>query len=292
MFISSSTSSTPTLSGASLLPRASIALNVEQIVNSLMQAKIAPLNKIDAEINKKNLATSATGEFQSRLAVFESNLANLEGTTFDSFDDLKDKLSEFVDSYNSLLIFYRVTVKDIASSNVDDKYNGALTGEISIVQFMEKIKTLLASGLFKYGDENAGAVLSLQTLGVRFQSDGFLLMGNPLPIVNLNLSQTKAELLDRFNANDSGVSFGFDSNSIKLRDHVSDSVLFANFVFDKAEQQRNLQSRRGNLQNRIETIRDNYFRQYAAIDAQLAKLQSLKTSLSAIFDSFNKRNDS
>lgn len=276
-------------SSVSANPRGSLVLDVDGVVNALVQSKMAPLNRVTAEIEKRDIALSAAGVFRSKVADFESALSSLEGRTFETFSDLKDKLSSFVSAYNSLQSYYKASVKGISGASSSSADVNTLSGSPSISSFMDRISRFLSSGLFEAGSESGGYVLTLRSLGVSLQLDGSMKLGSPPQLLNndeeeLSLTETESRLLTRFN-NANGVTVGYDVTRGTLRDFLADDVplVLEKLVTEKSNQTGDLLRRQNLLQNRIDLIRESYYKQYSALDAQLARLQSLSSSLSGLF---------
>jgi flagellar hook-associated protein 2 len=53
-------------------------INVAEIVSALMESRQAPLNRLNAEIQRRSVSISALGSFQSKVSVLQQALANLE----------------------------------------------------------------------------------------------------------------------------------------------------------------------------------------------------------------------
>lgn len=286
---SSSLDSTAKLSGR--------VLDVQGLVDSVVASKMAPLNQVNAEIDRRDLAISAAGIFRSKVADVEASLSNLESLDSSSltFNDLRDALQSFVESYNALRSYYTTTVKSSSAASTNQAESGALSGNSGVTGFMARIASLLGTGLFKDNALGSGPSLSLRSLGVVVQSDGSLLLASPLPLYNgttkLSLSETRTELLSRFkSALDAGLTIGYEqSSTTKLRDFLSTNIplVLTNLIADKQIQKVDFQTRRDILQSRLKAVRNSAIKQYSALDAQLVKMQSLNSSITSMLSNLS-----
>lgn len=268
-------------SSSSFSSQRSLVLDVAGIVSSLIESKKGPLNRVETEITKKNLSISAMGVFKSKVSAFQSAVKTLENKgLYSSSDAVKSAIEGYVSTYNDLLSFYR-TVSRPKSGSKEIEYQGALMGDWASRSVMDSIGDFHRTG----GVASDGATFSFYSVGVMLESDGRL---------SIDYSKLNTAAIGTFGTQlSSGVTVGSASTSVSgitsyLSTALSATGLIDTAVFNASDQVSSLESRKSELEFRLESMREAYTRQYAALDSQLAKLQSLSSSYSSFFSNFNK----
>jgi flagellar hook-associated protein 2 len=184
----------------------------------------------------------------------------------------------FIDAYNDLAAFYADASKATSSSaSTDAGYEGSLAGNLAARSVMEEIRSR-----FFAGNLQADGVTALS-----FFSAGLAFSGSVLGFRESQWeSAVAAGLADKVA---SGLTLGKKStDSESLVDILSaaissDSSVIDEFVSNETfNRLPTLEQRKGRAEQSLELLRLMYVRQYSNLNAQLAKLDSISQSVSAM----------
>lgn len=182
-------------------------------------------------------------------------------------------VEDFVKAYNELLTFYKTE----SVSSTDPKKRGVLNSDSTLRTFMERIRGLYARGI-RLAD---GSDLSFSAIGVEVQRDGSIFLDKG----KLNNAVANG-LQDKFSA---GVTLGYESSSSNLTSFITASLrktgMISGHVADAEGEQTRLEQRVSDWEVRLTRIQDRYYRQYAALDALLFRLQTTSNALTSAIDS-------
>lgn len=184
----------------------------------------------------------------------------------------------FINAYNDLAAFYADASKATSSrASTDKSYEGSLAGNLAARSVMEEIR-----GRFFAGNLQADGVTALS-----FFSAGLAFSGSVLGFRESQWeSAVAAGLADKVA---SGLTLGKKSTeSESLVDILSaaissDSSVIDEFVSNETfNRLPTLEQRKGRAEQSLELLRLMYVRQYSNLNAQLAKLDSISQSVSAM----------
>ncbi len=82
-----------------------------------------------------------------------------------------------------------------------------------------------------------------------------------------------------------------DSLATFVTDYAGNNGYIASLVNNKTEMGYDLEDRQDQIQNRLNSIQNNYINQYSALNALLFQLSSTSTSLASVLDSLNSNNN-
>lgn len=256
------------------------AINVSEIVTSIMETRRAPVRRIEAEIEKRNVSISALGIFRSKVEGLQQAVGKLErSSSYVSSGDesarsatVRSAIEVFVSAYNGLVSHYRSEALRVTGAETQ----GSLVGNFAVSRFMTELRSLYSSGI-KFTESSS----SFSLIGIDLEIDGSL-------SVNENkLSQALDDgLADKFAL---GAKFGYQTDSRNLGVFLKNSVFVGGYFSTEIELQGNsilsLRSRKADVEASLELIKDRLMRQYAKLDAQLLQLQNTNSSMGSMFSS-------
>ena len=182
-------------------------------------------------------------------------------------------VEDFVNAYNELLTFYKTE----SISSQDPAARGVLNGDSTLRTFMDRIRGLYANGI-RLAD---GSNISLSSIGVEVQRDGSLFLDRG----DLNTAIANG-LQDKFAR---GVTLGYASSSLSLTSFLTSSLrttgLISSHLTDVETQQTRLEERVSDWEDKLARIEQRYYRQYAALDALLFRLQTTSNALTSAIES-------
>ena len=182
-------------------------------------------------------------------------------------------VQDFVTAYNDLISFYKT--ETVAST--DPKARGVLNGDSNVRSFMDRLRGLYTRGI-RLSD---GSNISFGSIGVEFQRDGTLYLDTGA----LNTAVSNG-LQDKLAA---GVTLGYESSTSNFTSFLTASLrtngLISTHLSDVESQQTELEKRISTWEDKLSRIQDRYYRQYAALDALLFRLQTTSNALTSAIDS-------
>jgi flagellar hook-associated protein 2 len=188
-----------------------------------------------------------------------------------------------VSTYNDLISFYNTETKKNAS---DETLRGTLHNDPAVRSFMIQIKDYLARGV-TLAD---GTSISFASIGVNFMRDGTLSLDASDSITGISLASAIADGLQTKLA--SGVSIGYQSETANLSNFIKSALretaglegVLAKRINEVENQQEKLQDRKEEIQSRLRLVEARYYRQYAALDALLFKLNTINNALTSAIE--------
>lgn len=184
-----------------------------------------------------------------------------------------EAVTDFVTAYNDLISFYKT--ETVAST--DPAARGVLNGDSNVRSFMDRLRTLYAQGI-RLAD---GSNISFSSIGVEFQRDGTLYLDTG----TLNTAVSNG-LQDKLAA---GVTLGYESSTSNLTSFLTASMrttgLISTHISDVEAQQSRIEERISDWEDKLARIEQRYYRQYAALDALLFRLQTTSNALASAIDS-------
>jgi hypothetical protein len=87
------------------------------------------------------------------------------------------------------------------------------------------------------------------------------------------------------------ISISNDSLTTFVTNYAGDNGYLARLVTNQTEAGYELADRQDQIQNRLNSIQNNYINQYSALNALLFQLSSTSTSLASVLDSLNSNNN-
>jgi flagellar capping protein FliD len=182
-------------------------------------------------------------------------------------------IEDFVTAYNDLLSFYKTE----SISSQDPAARGVLNGDSTLRTFMERVRSLYARGI-RLAD---GSSISFSSIGVEVQRDGSIYLDKG----KLNTAVSNG-LQEKFAA---GVKVGYESSTSNLTSFITASLrttgLITSHLTDVETQQTRLEDRVEEWEDKLARIEQRYYRQYAALDALLFRLQTTSNALTSAIES-------
>lgn len=195
----------------------------------------------------------------------------------------KSMIQSFVAAYNDLVSYYQSTISSAPTSGEAPDV-GALRNNSTIRSLMSELATLYISGnRYKSGNTWLSAS-SFREMGISLQSGGLL---------SLNESKLDSALAGQLGGQlSAGLRFGYQSESVSLSTRLGDArySLLPRERKSTEDSLRVLSLDKSRIESNLATIRTQYIAQYAALDAQLAKFQSLGNSLSSMLLGLQQNN--
>jgi flagellar capping protein FliD len=184
-----------------------------------------------------------------------------------------EAVTDFVTAYNDLIGFYKT--ETVAST--DPASRGVLNGDSNVRSFMDRLRTLYVQGI-RLAD---GSNISFSSIGVEFQRDGTLYLDTG----TLNTAVSNG-LQDKLAA---GVTLGYESSTSNFTSFLTASLrttgLISTHISDVEAQQTRIEERISDWEDKLARIEQRYYRQYAALDALLFRLQTTSNALASAIDS-------
>jgi flagellar hook-associated protein 2 len=236
---------------------------IDDVVEGLTIDLTGDVVPVAAPINSLAAADFSLGHVQS------ASIRVTAGATDLSAQAVKD----FANAYNELIGFYKTE----SASSTDPDARGVLNGDSSLRSYMERLRSLYSRGL-KLAD---GSTLSFNSVGVEFQRDGKLYVDES----KLNAAVTDG-LQEKFAA---GIKIGVESDTMNFTSFMTQSLqvggLLAQHLLDEEKEQVRLQDRIDTLETKMTRIEERLYKQYAALDALLFRLQTTSNALASAIDS-------
>lgn len=182
-------------------------------------------------------------------------------------------IEDFVTAYNDLLSFYKTE----SISSQDPAARGVLNGDSTLRAFMDRVRGLYSRGI-RLAD---GSSISFSSVGVEVQRDGTIYLDKG----KLNTAVSNG-LQEKFAA---GVKVGYESSTSNLTSFITASLrttgLITSHLTDVETQQTRLEDRVSDWEDKLARIEQRYYRQYAALDALLFRLQTTSNALTSAIES-------
>jgi flagellar hook-associated protein 2 len=192
-------------------------------------------------------------------------------------DAVQKNIQGFVDAYNAL----NSTLADATKYTAATKTAGALQGDVTTVGLQNALRSMM-------GSTSSGSTFSyLSDVGIERQTDGSLKVNTTkLTSAQQDLPNLK-NLFTADNGNTSTNGFG-----LKVRDFSRGLVAFDGLVSNKSTALQGSITRNSKDQDRVNErasrVESQLFRQYSALDAQMAQLNGLNSYVTAQLAQWNK----
>lgn len=206
--------------------------------------------------------------------VFDALTATTVNVTAGTQDLATSAVTDFVTAYNDLLSFY----KEQSASSTDAKKRGVLNTDTSLRTYMERLRGLYGKGV-RLAD---GGTLSFSAIGIEIQRDGSLY---------LNTGKLNSAVADGLQSKFAeGVTLGYESATSSLTSFLTNSLkattgLLTSHIKDTENQQSEIQKKIDDWEVRLARVQERYYRQYAALDALIFKLQNTSDALGSAIQS-------
>jgi flagellar hook-associated protein 2 len=203
--------------------------------------------------------------------------APAEITIEPDLDVVQKNIQSFVDAYNAL----NTTIADATKYNAATKTGGPLQGDATTLGLQTALRSML-------GSSSVGSTLSrLSDAGIERQTDGSLKINTTkLTTVQQDLPNLK----NLFATNNSdALTNGF---GLKVRDFARSMVAFDGQVTGKSAALQATITRNSKDQDRVNErasrVEAQLYKQYSALDAQMAQLNGLNSFVTAQLAVWNK----
>ena len=223
-------------------------------------------------INLNTPVTPGTGEI-STLTEADTKYSALAATTLNVAVAAEDSSNEvfrtFVTAFNELVDFYKEQTKAAA----DPAKRGTLANDPNVRSFMERLKSLYSNGI-RLSD---GTNLTFGSIGIVLQVDGRLEIdeGDFALAISSGL-QSKLN---------NGVIIGYESATVNFTRYMTDSLkkdgIVSSRITNIEDEQDRLQDKIDELNQKLSLVEMRYYKQYAALDALLFRLQAVNGALNS-----------
>ena len=212
-----------------------------------------------------------------------ANFSAVSSTTINVTKSDKDSATEvvqnFVTAFNDLLTYYA----EQAASSTEAETRGLLRGDFSTSTFIDRLRGLYRNGL-RLAD---GTSMSFSEMGVSVQRDGKLLLNDS------TLAEAIADgLQEKFSQ---GVTLGYESASVNLTKYLTDSLksdgLLTSRVDAVKEEKTRLEDKISELEDKMSILELRYYKQYAALDGLLMRLQATQSALTSALSGLQQMNN-
>ena len=223
-------------------------------------------------INLNTPVTPATGEI-STLTEADTKYSALAATTLNVAVAAEDSSNEvfrtFVTAFNELVDFYKEQTKAAA----DPAKRGTLANDPNMRSFMERLKSLYSNGI-RLSD---GTTLTFGSIGIVLQVDGRLEVDEgDFALAISNGLQSKLN---------NGVIIGYESATVNFTRYMTDSLkkdgIVSSRITNIEDEQDRLQDKIDELNQKLSLVETRYYKQYAALDALLFRLQAVNGALNS-----------
>ena len=202
-------------------------------------------------------------------ADFSAVAATTVNVTRSETDSATTIFQSFVTAFNDLVTYYRE--QSVSSMNAESR--GVLNGDFSTSAFMSRLQGLYRNGI-RLSD---GSSLSFSEIGISVQRDGKLLLsdGDFADALTNGLQSKLAQ----------GVTLGYESASVNFVKYLTDSLksdgILTSRVDAVEDEQTRLQDKISELEDKMSVLETRYYKQYAALDGLLMRLQATQSALSS-----------
>jgi len=220
-----------------------------------------------------NTVTDALTGVTLNLKAVTSNPATL--TVSQAESSARPKLDALVKAYNDLQTFYKTETQ----SSADASTRGVLNSDFAVGSMMREILTGLMMPITGVSGVALSGQTDLSALGLKLKDNGQLAVDDSLLAKATTLQSRLA----------SGLTIGYAASSGKdLSTRISEMFTSGGMLQERIDNeqkvQKDLNTRKTTLQDKLATIQARYTAQYAALDSLLFKLQSTSTSLKNALD--------
>lgn len=250
-------------------------------VGQVAQDAKVKINGVDIESASNNMVNVVDGV---TLQLTQKTTAPLEIKIETDLDAIQKNIQSFVDAYNAL----NSTLTDATKYDAASKKGGVLQGDSTTVGLQNNLRAMLGSSsvgaTFSAGSPN---VSWLTDAGIERQTDGSLKI-NSSKLTSALQDTTNLKNLFAANNNDP-VTNGF---GLKVRDFARGLVALDGVVSNKSTALQSSISRNSKDQDRVNDraarVEEQLRKQYSALDAQMAKMNSLSSYVTAQLAQWNK----
>ncbi len=234
---------------------------VDDVISGVTFNLNAPVVPAGGSIS--SLASADFGTAQSTVVNVSSGAEDLSAAA----------IEDFVTAYNDLISFYKTE----SVSSKDPEARGVLNGDTTLRTFMDRVRGLYARGI-RLAD---GSSISFSSIGVEVQRDGSIFLDKG----KLNTAVSNG-LQEKFAA---GVKVGYEGPTSTLTSFITSSLrttgLIGSHLNDAESSQMRLEERISDWEDKLARIEQRYYRQYAALDALLFRLQTTSNALASAIES-------
>ena len=223
-------------------------------------------------INLNTPVTPATGEI-STLTEADTKYSALAATTLNVAVAAEDSSNEvfrtFVTAFNELVDFYKEQTKAAA----DPAKRGTLANDPNVRSFMERLKSLYSNGI-RLSD---GTTLTFGSIGIVLQVDGRL---------EIDEGDFALAISDGLQSKlNNGVIIGYESATVNFTRYMTDALkkdgIVSSRITNIEDEQDRLQDKIDELEQKLSMVETRYYKQYAALDALLFRLQAVNGALNS-----------
>ncbi|WP_090129168.1 flagellar filament capping protein FliD [Limnohabitans sp. Rim11] len=248
-----------------------VAGNVYQ--DQAAQNSTFKLNGIEFVRGSNTVADVLTGV---TLNLTAKTTAPINLTVAQAASTARPKVEALVKAYNDLLGFYKAQTQ----SSTDAASRGVLNSDFAVGSMMRQLLNGLMMPLKGIAGASLTGASDLSTLGVKLQDNGQLAVDDTL------FTKASTTLQARLAA---GLVIGYDATTSKdLSTRITEMYTSGGVLQDRIDNEQNVQkelnTRKTELQEKLVTVQARYTAQYAALDALLFKLNSTSTSLKSALD--------
>lgn len=239
---------------------------------------------LDAKVKINGVAiSSATNSMVNvtpgvTLQLSQVTTAPTEITVANDLDVVQKNIQTFVDAYNAL----NSTIANATKYDAATKFAGPLQGDATTLGLQSAIRSMLGSG-------SVGSTFArLSDVGIERQTDG------SLKINTTKLTSAQQDLPNLKNLfttdNSDPLTNGF---GLKVRDFARSMVAFDGRITNKSTALQDSITRNSKDQDRVNDkasrIEAQLYKQYSALDAQMAQMSSLSSFVTAQLAVWNKQ---
>ena len=235
------------------------------------QVTINGVNVVSASNKMVNVVPGVT------LQLNQVTTAPADITIATDLDAVQKNIQNFVDAYNAL----NATIADATKYTAATKTGGPLQGDSTTLGLQSALRSML-------GSTSAGSTFSyLSDVGIERQTDGSLKINTTkLTSAQQNIPNLK-QLFTADNSNPLTNGFG-----LKVRDFARAMVAFDGRVTNKSAALQASITRNSQDQDRVNErasrVEAQLYKQYSALDAQMAQLNGLNSFVTAQLAVWNK----
>ena len=223
-------------------------------------------------INLNSPVTPALGEVSSLVnanTLYSALSATTLNVTVAAEDSSNDVFRTFVTAFNDLVDFYR----DKTRAAADPDKRGTLANDPSVRSFMDRLKSLYSNGI-RQAD---GSTLAFGTIGIVLQVDGRL---------EIDEADFALAISDGLQSKlNNGVIVGYESATVNFTSYMTNALkkdgIVSSRITNVEDEQGRLEDKVGELEEKLAIIQTRYYKQYAALDALLMRLQLVSNGLNS-----------
>jgi len=270
---------------------------VAKVVDQLMTIENAPLNKLNAKVESKQIVLDSVGLLKKSVQTLTADLKALENFgNFSSNDDIKAVLQRVADSFTEV---NQGIVEAAGIKLVKGKYtSGALTGDSLVATLKKVLSDAWFGGIDFTTDLQDNATpqapystatpknLVFSELGLSRASDGTVTFDS----ARFNKMATRIDLVTAFNK---GASTKLYAGVPGQYNGLNHAVNFASGIFSSRTDQLNselykLSTRVDDLTSKLAVTKDRLTQQYSRYNSIIAQLQGSNNYLASFLASQNK----